>query len=84
MDDIQKKINECKLCGNLPKLSQNSLQIGKTPFVIIGESPAKDGWIISKRAFYNKDCKLQASGKVLEKLLNNINYVMLKLKQVKF
>ena len=56
----------------------------KTPFVIIGESPAKDGWIISKRAFYNKDCKLQASGKVLEKLLNNINYVMLKLKQVKF
>ena len=73
MDDIQKKINECKLCGNLPKLSQNSLQIGKTPFVIIGESPAKDGWIISKRAFYNKDGKLQASGKVLEKLLNNIN-----------
>ena len=69
---LQKEINNCSLCGALQKLTENSIQIGTTPFIVIGESPAKDGWIISKRAFYNKENKLQASGKVLEKLLNNI------------
>ena len=67
------KINKCELCGKLPKLVENSIQIGKTPFIIIGESPAKDGWIESKRAFYNTKQKLQGSGRILEKLLNNIN-----------
>ena len=69
---LQKEINNCSLCGDLQKLTENSIQIGTTPFIVIGESPAKDGWIISKRAFYNKENKLQASGKVLEKLLNSI------------
>ena len=73
MDKIQKKIRDCTLCGCLPKLIENSLQCGKTNFIIIGESPAKDGWISSKRAFYNTQGKLQGTGRVLEKLLNNIN-----------
>lgn len=51
---LQKEINNCSLCGDFQKLTENSIQIGTTPFIIIGESPAKDGWIISKRAFYNK------------------------------
>jgi len=67
------KIKNCELCGRLPKLIENSVQIGKTPFIIIGESPAKDGWIESKRAFYNTKQKLQGSGRVLEKLLNLID-----------
>ena len=45
MLNIQEKIKKCKLCGNLPKLIENSIQYGKTNFIIIGESPAKDGWI---------------------------------------
>ena len=72
MEEIQKKICDCSLCGNMPKLTENSIQIGTTKFIIIGESPAKDGWIESKRAFYNTAGKLQGSGRVLEKLLNNI------------
>lgn len=72
MKDIQEKILKCSLCGDLPKLTDISMQIGKTNLVIIGESPAKDGWIQSKRAFYNTSNKLQATGRVLEKLLNNI------------
>ena len=72
MEDIQKKICQCSLCGNLQKLTENSIQYGTTKFIIIGESPAKDGWIESKRAFYNTAGKLQGSGRVLEKLLNNI------------
>ena len=62
------KIKNCKLCGKLPKLIENSVQIGNTPFIIIGESPAKDGWIESGQAFYNSKQKLQGSGRVLEKL----------------
>ncbi|MBQ7352235.1 MAG: hypothetical protein IJW59_05210 [Clostridia bacterium] len=72
MENIQDKIINCNLCGELPKLTENSLQYGITNFIIIGESPAKDGWIDSKRAFYNTSGKLQATGRVLEKLLNNI------------
>ena len=72
MEKIQETIVKCSLCGDLPKLIENSMQVGTTRFVIIGESPAKDGWIESKRAFYNTKGKLQGSGRVLEKLLNNI------------
>ena len=72
MDQIQKKICNCFKCGHLPKLTDNSMQFGKTHFIIIGESPAKDGWIESKRAFYNTSGKLQGTGRILEKLLNNI------------
>ena len=72
MEDIQKKLCNCSLCGNLQKLTENSIQFGTTKFIIIGESPAKDGWIESKRAFYNTSGKLQGSGRVLEKLLNSI------------
>lgn len=72
MKNVEEKIKNCLLCGNLPKLVENSIQYGKTKFIIIGESPAKDGWIESKRAFYNTAGKLQGSGRILEKLLNNI------------
>jgi len=73
MDKISEKIKSCTMCGDLPKLVENSVQIGKTKFIIIGESPAKDGWIESKRAFYNTSGKLQGSGRILEKLLNLID-----------
>ncbi len=69
--NIADEIKKCNLCGELPKLVDTPIQVGSTPFIIIGESPAKDGWIQSKRAFYNSSGKLQASGRVLEKLLNN-------------
>lgn len=73
MESLQKEIKNCTKCGNLQKLIENPIQIGRTPFIVIGESPAKDGWIISQRAFYNKDGRLQATGRVLNRLLNNIN-----------
>ena len=74
MKCTEKEILNCSLCGNnLSKLSCNSVQIGHTNFIIIGESPAKDGWIESKKAFYNTAGKLQGSGRILEKLLNDID-----------
>ncbi len=71
--EIREKIANCNKCGILPKLTKSFMQMGKVNLLIIGESPANDGWIKSGKAFYNVENKLQASGKVLEKLLNNIN-----------
>ena len=62
-------IKNCKLCGDLPKLTCNPIKKGKSKILILGESPAKDGWILSGRAFYNSEGKLQATGKVLNQLL---------------
>lgn len=73
MDKIKNLLKTCNKCGNKEKLSFPAMQIGKTNFIVIGESPAKDGWIKSKIAFYNTEGNLQATGKILEKLLNGIN-----------
>lgn len=68
--NIEEKIKLCNKCGELPKLTCNTIKLGKSRILILGESPAKDGWIVSGKAFYNKDNKLQATGKILDKLLN--------------
>lgn len=78
MEDIQKAIINCSLCGDLPKLKDVNMQFGKTQFIIVGESPAKDGWIESKRAFYNVYGKLQASGRVLEASSKNCRSILAK------
>ena len=70
MNNISKEIENCKLCGDFPKLTCNSIKLGKSRVLILGESPAKDGWIVSGRAFYNSKGQLQASGKILQKLLS--------------
>ena len=72
MENIELIIKECNKCGNLMKLTCNSMKIGDSRILVLGESPAKDGWIQSGKAFYNKEGKFQASGKVLDKLLNII------------
>ena len=72
MSEIEKIIKDCKKCGSLPKLTCNTMKIGNSRILVLGESPAKDGWIQSGRAFYNKEGKFQASGKVLDRLLNII------------
>ena len=69
-DEIVTEIKNCNKCGDLPKLSCNSIKTGNSRILVLGESPAKDGWIVSGKAFYNKQGKLQATGKILNKLLN--------------
>ena len=66
-------IETCKVCGDLKKLSCDSLKKGKVPILVVGESPAADGWIKSGVPFYTTENKLQATGKVLQKLLSIIN-----------
>lgn len=76
MDKVQKKIASCSMCGNLQKLVNDPIQQGKTDFIIIGESPAKNGWIESKKPFYNINGKMHGTARVLEKLLNNIGLTL--------
>lgn len=76
MQNIQNKINNCTLCGNFLKLTKDSVQIGKSKILIVGENPAKNGWIESGKAFYSSKGKLQASGRVLEKLLQILNLTL--------
>lgn len=73
MCSIEKQIKNCRLCGDLPKLTCDTIKKGMSKILILGESPAKDGWIVSGRAFYNSKGKLQATGKILDKLLNICN-----------
>ncbi len=69
MKSIDKEILLCNKCGKLKKLSCPTVQIGNSNILVIGESPAKNGWIVSNRAFYDTNEKLQSTGKVLSKLL---------------
>ncbi len=73
MENIEDMIKSCSLCGNKEKLEHSYIQKGKSKILILGESPAKDGWIVSGRAFYNREGELQASGKTLQRLLNLSN-----------
>ena len=76
MTNIQQMIKHCSLCGDLPKLVETPAKLGKTNFIIIGESPAKNGWIESKNAFYNTAGKLHGTARVLQKLLKTINLTL--------
>lgn len=71
--NVENKIKKCSLCGDLPKLTYNSIKQGNCNILILGESPAKDGWIQSGKAFYNAQGKLQATGRILQKLLEICN-----------
>lgn len=72
MQNLSEIIKNCRKCRDLTKLTCDIIKRGKSRFLVLGESPAKDGWIQSGRAFYNSKGQFQATGKVLERLLNII------------
>jgi uracil-DNA glycosylase family 4 len=74
MKKIEQEIKKCNLCKNLMKLKCQTISYGKnTNLLFIGESPAKNGWIKSGKAFYDINNKLLPTGKVLDRLLKIIN-----------
>lgn len=71
---IEEKIQTCNLCKNLLKLGYNTICFGKnTEILFVGESPAKNGWILTGKAFYDINNRLLPTGKVLNQLLKIIN-----------
>lgn len=73
ISEIDNKIKVCTLCGVLQKPACSHLKAGKCNVMVIGESPAKNGWLVSGKAFYDANGKLQATGKILKKLLSCCN-----------
>jgi uracil-DNA glycosylase family 4 len=74
MKKIENDIQNCLLCGNLTKLNCKTISYGtNTDFLFIGESPAKNGWLLTGRAFYDSNNKLLPTGKVLDRLLTILN-----------
>jgi uracil-DNA glycosylase family 4 len=74
MQQIEKDIQNCSLCGSLEKLNFNTIKKGKnTKFLFVGESPSKKGWLKTGNAFYDEKNNLLPTGKVLDKLLKLIN-----------
>lgn len=71
---IEQKIQLCNECKDLLKLSCNTISFGNnTDILFVGESPAKNGWILTGRAFYDSNGKLLPTGRVLNKLLEIID-----------
>lgn len=73
---IDTKIHECNVCGGLVDKFPNAttVSIGKSnDIVIIGESPANNGWRKSGVAWYDTNNKLLPSGIIMDRLLNIIN-----------
>lgn len=73
-----KKIETCNKCSDLGHSTPNGphLQLGKglgKKVLVIAESPAKNGWRVSGRAFYTTDGKILATGRRLDDYLKRYN-----------
>lgn len=79
---IDNEVKNCKICSEVESFIYSTISIGKNKnLLFIGESPAKNGWVRSGRAFTNPKGEIVPTGKVLEKLLLIIG---LKLEDVTF
>lgn len=81
LEVIDQKIKKCKKCPGLTKLLFDTVSLGKnTDILFIGESPAKNGWITTGKAFYDQKNKLLPTGRILNELLKildlNINEII--------
>ncbi len=73
MNTIDEQIEKCNLCQNVIKFKFNTVSFGKNKdLLFIGESPAKNGWCITGKAFYDINNKILPTGRVLNELLNII------------
>lgn len=81
---IDEEINQCNLCKSMIEKFPDSKTVsyGKNnDIVILGEAPANNGWRKSGVAWYDVNGKILPSGKILQKLLDEIN---LKLEEIYF
>lgn len=70
LEVIEQKIKACQNCLGLTKLSFNTVSLGQnTDILFIGESPAKNGWLLTGKAFYDQKDKLLPTGRILNNLL---------------
>lgn len=76
LSKIDTEISQCRLCGETVEHfpNGNTVSIGANHDIcILGEAPANNGWRKSGVAWYDVNHKLIPSGKILQKLLAEID-----------
>lgn len=74
---IDNEIKQCNICDCMVEKFNNDITVSvgnKSDIVIVGESPANNGWRKSGIAWRDENYKLLPSGRVLQSLLEIIGY----------
>lgn len=72
-ESLEKKMSLCRKCNMPSYFEHDSVHFGSNcDLLFVGEAPAKNGWRVTGRAWYNPSGKLVPSGKVFAKLLEII------------
>ena len=75
---LNNEITSCRQCANVTYFSHNSIHQGKNNrILLIGESPAQNGWIITGNAWRDNNGKIVPSWRILQKLLDIIGLSLL-------
>ncbi len=73
-ESLEKKMSLCRKCSMPSYFEHDSVHFGSNcDLLFVGEAPAKNGWRVTGRAWYNPAGKLVPSGKVFAKLLEIID-----------
>jgi DNA polymerase len=77
LDLLHEKIKGCRRCIHRENFPPTFTYLGtNNKMLLLGEAPAKNGWRISGKAWYEPNGKITASGKILKKLLKEIDLVL--------
>ena len=70
---VNDSILKCQKCRNVHSPAFYTVSLGEDcRILIVGEAPAKNGWRVTGKAWINEKGELVPTGKVLQKLLNEI------------
>ncbi|MCT4612088.1 MAG: hypothetical protein N4A47_01805 [Clostridia bacterium] len=76
MDKVDKGVMNCNRCGSMVEnfTHHTTIYYGRdTDILLVGEAPANNGWRKSGKCWYGDNGKITGTGRILEKLLNDIN-----------
>lgn len=76
LSQIDKKVNQCKLCKNLVEKFPNdkTVYLGRdNDIVLVGEAPANNGWRKSHKVWHDVNGKILPSAIILQKLFDLID-----------
>lgn len=76
LNEINNEVKKCNECFEYvePFSNFSAVSFGTTPdLLIVGESPTKNGWIVSGVAWHDSENRITPSGKRMQKLLDQFN-----------
>lgn len=77
LEKLNSEISACSKCIHRENFAPTLIHMGSdNKILLLGEAPAKNGWRVSGRAWYEPNGKITATGKILKKLLAEIDLVL--------